>query len=90
MFTSKFGKSSLRDIKMLESVQKRAMKPMKALENNYYEEQLRKLKLFGLKKRRLREDLMPLYSCLKEGCREVDAGLFPQAMTDRTRRKCIK
>ena len=41
---------------------------MKGLEHNTYGEQLRKLRFFSLEKRRLRVDLIILYSCLTEGC----------------------
>ncbi|GAB0183437.1 hypothetical protein GRJ2_000809000 [Grus japonensis] len=74
-----------KDMELLERVQRRAAEIIRGLEHLSYEERLRELGLFSLKKRRLWGDLTVAFQYLKGAYKKDGDRLFSRACCDRTR-----
>jgi len=80
-----FGCLNIRRISNYQSVSRgRQPKMVKDLKCKTYEEQVRSLSLFSLEKRKLRDDLIAVYSFLKRGNRGGGADLLSLVTSDRT------
>jgi len=75
---------------MLEWVQRRATKMIRGLEHLLYEERLRELMMFSLKKRTLWGEFLAAFQYLKGAYRKEEGNLFIRACYDRTRSNGFK
>jgi len=80
----------MKDVELLEWVQRRATKMIRGLEHLSCGEKLRELGLFGLKKRRLWGDLIVVFQNLKRTYKQEGERVFIRVDSDRTRGNSFK
>ena len=80
-----WGPQCRRDVKLLEWIQRRAMKMIRGMKHLSYEDRLRELGLFSLEKRRLRGDLIAVFQYLKGTYKQEGSKLFERVDNSRTR-----
>ncbi|KFZ47874.1 hypothetical protein N321_11678, partial [Antrostomus carolinensis] len=74
-----------KDMDQVEQVQRRATRMIRGLEHLCYEDRLKEMGLFSLKKRRLWGDLIAAFQYLKGAYKKAGEGLFTRATNEKTR-----
>ena len=74
-----------RDTELWERIHRRTTKMNHRTEHFSYEDRLRELGLFSPERRRLRDDLIAAFQCLKGSYRKEGDRLFSRVCVDRTR-----
>jgi len=74
----------VKDMDLLEWVQRRATKMIRGLEHLSYKARLRELGLFSLEKRRLQGPLLAAFQYLKWAYKRAGEALLTSARSDRT------
>jgi len=75
----------MKDMELLDWVQRRATKMIRRLEHLSYDERLRELGLLSLEKRRLCRDIIVIFHSLKGAYKPDRDQIFMQVDSDRTR-----